>query len=659
MAFDLVGRLRIVDVMTPTLRRVSSELERTNLSVKKVAASTGSYRNAQNAATQSVNNFSGGLPNLLGKLKMVAGAVVAVGTAFDGIKTAADFESSMSRVAALSSASAGDLAKLTTKAKELGASTVFSASQAAEGMQFLAMAGYKTNEIIAAMPGLLDAAAAGQTDLGTTADIVSNILSGFGIAAGDTGRVADVLTKAFTSANVDLQMLGYTMKYAAPWAKALGVSLEETAAAAGILGNAGIQAEQAGTTLRGLFARFAKPPKEAAEAFDKLGVKLFDSGGKMKSLATILEDLQNAMKGMTSEQKTALSGIIAGMEAGSGFLALMDAGPDKLRKFTKELENSGGTAGRVSKVQLDNFNGSLVQLESALEGLKIEVFTPLLPTLKDLAEKGANAASVFNKWLGSKEAEKWGKTTKDVLEIVGPLVVGATTAWATYKAVMLTATAAQWAFNTAANANPIGLLVVGIGTLVGAGYLLVKNWETVKEAGHSMWVTIKNTFATGVNWVIGKLNTLIDAMNQAFNFKMPDLMGGQEFALNIPKITEVEMDYSLQQEKMRDFRERRNIGVGDDGSHYSGLDYVPFDGYQARLHKGERVMTAEENRASKEEASNTPSDRRRNLTIDGKDSNGVKNISFGDIIIQGYNGNLETAADKIMSIMVRKISEQV
>ncbi|MED1910781.1 phage tail tape measure protein [Brevibacillus laterosporus] len=583
--------------------------------MKKVAASTGSFRNAQNAATQSVNNFSGGLPNLLGKLKMLAGAVVAVGTAFDGIKTAADFESSMSRVAALSSASAGDLAKLTTKAKELGASTVFSASQAAEGMQFLAMAGYKTNEIIAAMPGLLDAAAAGQTDLGTTADIVSNILSGFGIAAGDTGRVADVLTKAFTSANVDLQMLGYTMKYAAPWAKALGVSLEETAAAAGILGNAGIQAEQAGTTLRGLFARFAKPPKEAAEALDKLGVKLFDSGGKMKSLATILGDLQNAMKGMTSEQKTSLASIIAGLEAGSGFLALMDTGPDKLRKFTKELENSAGTAGRVSKIQLDNFNGSLVELESALEGVKIEVFTPMLPVLTDLADKGTTAASVFNKWLGSKEAQRWGKTTKDVLEVVGPLIVGATTAWATYKAVMLTATAAQWAFNTAANANPIGLIVVGIGTLIGAGYLLVKNLDTVTAAAKSTWVTINNVFATGVNWVIGKLNTLIDAMNQAFSMQLPDwaanLTGGKEFALNIPRIAEVELDYSIQQEKMRDFRERRNIGVGDDGSHYSGLDYVPFDGYRARLHKGERVMTAEENRASKEEASNPPSDRRK------------------------------------------------
>jgi TP901 family phage tail tape measure protein len=171
----------------------------------------------------------------IGAALTAAGAAGAVGLGAT-VKVAADFESAMSRVGALSGATEKDMSSLTQTAKDLGATTSFSASQAAEGMSYLAMAGYDTNEIIASMPGLLNAAAAGQTDLATTADITSNILSGFGLEAAETAKVADVLTKTFTSSNVDLSMLGETMKYVAPTAKAMGISLEETAAAAGILG---------------------------------------------------------------------------------------------------------------------------------------------------------------------------------------------------------------------------------------------------------------------------------------------------------------------------------------------------------------------------------------------------------------------------------------
>src|SRR5699024_5729548 len=173
-------------------------------------------------------------------------------------------------------------------------------------MQYLAMAGYESNEIISAMPGVLNAAAAGQVELGTAADITSNVLSGFGLQASETSRVADVLTKAFTSSNTSMESLGETMKYAAPVAKAAGFSLEETAAAAGILGDSGISASQAGTTLRGVMLRLINPPKQAAEALDALGISVTDSSGKIKPLYKIIEELQKATAGMTDAQKSAI-----------------------------------------------------------------------------------------------------------------------------------------------------------------------------------------------------------------------------------------------------------------------------------------------------------------------------------------------------------------
>src|SRR5699024_10458076 len=322
-------------------------------------------------------------------MKVAAGAVGAMGLA--SIKTGAQFDTSMSRVKALSGATDKEFQLLRDTAMKLGRDTVFSASEAAEGMGYLAMAGYKTNEIVAAMPGLLDMAAAGQTDLSTTADITSNILSAFRIEAAKTGDVADVLTKTFTSSNTSLESLGETMKYVGPVAKSAGWSLEETATAAGILGDAGIQGSQAGTALRQMLLRLIDPPKEAAEALDQLGISAVDNAtGKIKPLEQIIREIDEATKDWDDAQRAAIVSQIAGTSSSAAMLALLDAGADTIADFQGELEkvaeSTESFAKEVAEIQLDNLEGQLRLLGSVMETLGIKIYDELKAPLQEVAK---------------------------------------------------------------------------------------------------------------------------------------------------------------------------------------------------------------------------------------------------------------------------------
>lgn len=320
----------------------------------------------------------------------------AMGLALTGagaavIKMGSDFESGMSRVQALTGATETEFKRLEETAMKLGRDTVFSATEASEAMSYLGMAGFKTNDIISAMPGLLNMAAAGQTDLATTADITSNILSGFGIEAEKTGHVADVLTAAFTGSNTSLESLGETMKYVAPVAKSAGFSLEEMAAAAGFLGDAGIQGGQAGTSLRKIILRLADPPKQAAEALSELGIETVDASGKLKSMADISDEFTEATKDMSEAERLSLASRIAGTEASAAFLAIVDRGGDALREFTSELENSGGVAERVANTQIDNLQGQMKLLSSVTETLGITIYKELQEPLKEAAKEAGIA----------------------------------------------------------------------------------------------------------------------------------------------------------------------------------------------------------------------------------------------------------------------------
>lgn len=344
------------------------------------------FRNTESAADR--------LGGMLKKVAITVGGFFAARKVFDWgkdwVNTFADFENEMQRVRALSGATNEEFAKLNAQAKELNATTVFTGKQAAEGMAFLSMAGYQTNDILAAMPGLLSAAAAGQEELGVTADIVSNVLQGFGIAAADTGRVADVLTQAFTSSNVTMGMIGETMKYVAPNAKAAGISLEETAAAAGLLGNAGIQASMAGTSLRSIISRFSAPTGGAATMMKKLGIEAINADGSLKGLAEIIEEVTTATEKMGEAQTIETVKTLVGQTATASFLALMDSGADSLKNFTTELENSDGAAQNIADTMLDSFTGSMTLLNSAIESAKISLGEKLAPTIRAVADLAAD-----------------------------------------------------------------------------------------------------------------------------------------------------------------------------------------------------------------------------------------------------------------------------
>ena len=354
-----------------------------------LGAVEGTARQARTAFT-NVTSSATWQAAAVGAAAIGAGLVVSV-------RTAMEFEKAMSGVTAKVGGTSEEMAELNQLARDLGRNTQFSATQAAEGMDFLAMAGFKSNEIIAAMPGLLNLAAAGNLDLGAAADIASNILGGMNLKAGETARVADVLAKAATSSNVTVEMLGETFKFVAPVAAAAGVSLEELSAAAGLLGDAGIQASEAGTGLRSVLLRLAAPPTEAAAALDKLGVSTKDAQGNMRPFGDILRDVDRRFKELNlgSADQLAIQGDLFGKTAiTTGAILQQAAANGTLDEKTKLLMNSQGAAAKMAETMNDNLAGAFTRLTSAIEGFQIQLVSGSSPALQGLVDGLAGAINV-------------------------------------------------------------------------------------------------------------------------------------------------------------------------------------------------------------------------------------------------------------------------
>lgn len=363
----------------------STKMQQSHKKVKDTAKESAdgakkSWEESNQSTVASTESATSKMAGLMKKSAAVIG-VASVAAAKKTIDVGKSFEAGMSEVQAISGASGKDLEKLSAKAKQMGATTKFSATESATALKYMAMAGWKTNQMVSGLSGVMNLAAASGEDLGTVSDIVTDSMTAFGLKAKDSGHFADVLAKASSSSNTNVAMMGETFKYVAPLAGSMKYSIEDTATAIGLMANAGIKGSQAGTSLRSIITRLVKPPKDAATALNALGISTTKADGSMKPLRETMAELREKFSGLTESQKASYASSIAGQEAMSGLLAIVNASDSDFNKLQKAIDNSSGAAKKQADVMNNNLQGALYDLGSAAESVGIGIYedikTPL------------------------------------------------------------------------------------------------------------------------------------------------------------------------------------------------------------------------------------------------------------------------------------------
>ena len=508
-------------------RRLSSEIQQANTAVEEQRQRLKRLAEQQRNAAQARSRYDRAMSLRSSMAGTGAGMVASGGAAlYAGARLLApgvEYGESMSRVQALTRLEGDDerLAALRQQARELGGTTAFSAGQSADAQGYLAMAGFDPAAIQAAMPDMLNLALANQTDLARTADISSNILSGFGLDPAEMGRVGDVLTATTTRANVDLEMLGESMKYVAPQARAMNMSLEQSAAMAGLLGNVGIQGSQAGTTLRAMVTRLAAPTGAAAGALADLGVNAKDAEGNLRDIPRILTDVARATEAMGNADRAAYLKNIFGEEPGAGMAELIaQQGSEGIEAFVEILSNAAGENARVAKTMADNIGGDLKSLKSAWDEVGISITETNNGALRGLIQNVTAITRGIGRWIN--ENPKLAGTLAKAAALVAVLVAagGALTlmlasilgpfAMVRFGMAMLgpqalmVGKALTWlggvirAVGMLAVANPIGAAVAAIAA---AAYLIYRYWEPIKVFFQGLWQQVKTAFGDGLGAV--------------------------------------------------------------------------------------------------------------------------------------------------------------
>lgn len=390
------------------LRRLQEEAASTSVALAKI-----------DEAGKKIEAFGDSVTHAGQAIMPASVAVAGLGAA--AVKTAADFDEGMSKVAAISGATGDDLDALREKAREMGAKTKFSATEAAAAMEYMAMAGWKTEDMLGGIEGIMALAAASGEDLATTSDIVTDALTAFGLSANDAGHFADILAAASSNANTNVSMMGETFKYCAPIAGALGFSAEDVAEAIGLMANAGIKSTQAGTALRTIMNNLSGDVKITGAALGEVTIATTNADGSMRDLSDILADCRGAFSQLSESERAQAAEALVGKNAMSGFLALMNAAPEDIAKLSQAIDNCDGTAERMAETMQDNLAGQLTILKSQIEELAISFGEMLMPAIRKIVSKIQAFVDKLNSM--SESQRKAILTIGLIIAALGPLLV--------------------------------------------------------------------------------------------------------------------------------------------------------------------------------------------------------------------------------------------
>lgn len=494
------------------LRRLQQEAATTNTALSKIDVA------GQKMETVG-NSIAGAGKKMMGVTTVIGGVGVAA------VKTAADFDSAMSQVAAVSGATGKDFDALRNKAREMGAKTKFSATEAAEAMNYMAMAGWKTEDMLDGIEGVMNLAAASGEDLAATSDIVTDALTAFGLSAKDSGHFADILAAASSNANTNVSMMGETFKYCAPIAGALGFSAEDTAEAIGLMANAGIKSSQAGTALRTIMNNLAGDVKISGKAIGDVTIATTNADSSMRDLSDILADCRSAFGNLTESEKAQAAESLVGKNAMSGFLALMNAGEDDIAKLSSAIDNCDGSAEKMAMTMQDNLAGQLTILKSQLQELAISFGDILMPAIRSIVSKLQGFVDKLN---GMDEGTKRTIVTIALLVAsIGPLLVIIGTAISKIGVAMQgvvklangisklkvsvqggTGVLGKLGAALGGISAPVLAVVAVIAVLVATFVHLWKTNEGFRDAIIGTWNRIKDTISGFCQGIVDRLNAL-------------------------------------------------------------------------------------------------------------------------------------------------------